>query len=119
VDRSSLSFWPRRSRGLKQARTKGTLLIYIIYGSRTILGFVGFVANLLNRATDGVRKSASKKSYFSSVCEYVKLLFSLMVPKKFRFNRTSTTVYTSQNFCTKETRNVFYSVACFLPIGML
>jgi hypothetical protein len=38
------------------------LLIYIIYGDRTIIGFVGFVANLLNRLTDGptvsVRKSA-------------------------------------------------------------
>jgi hypothetical protein len=38
------------------------LLIYIIYGDRTIIGFVGFV---VNRPTDGatvcVRKSASEK----------------------------------------------------------
>jgi hypothetical protein len=37
----------------------------MIYGDRTIIGFVGFVANLLNRPTDGatvsVRKSASEK----------------------------------------------------------
>jgi hypothetical protein len=42
--------------------------IYIIYGDRTIIGVVGFVANLLNRRTDGatvsVRKSASKKELF-------------------------------------------------------
>jgi Mg/Co/Ni transporter MgtE len=31
--------------------------IYIIDDDRTIIGFVGFVANLLNRPTDGVRKS--------------------------------------------------------------
>jgi hypothetical protein len=41
------------------------LLIYIIYGDRTITGFVGFVGNLLNRPTDGapvsVRKNASEK----------------------------------------------------------
>jgi hypothetical protein len=28
-------------------------LIYIIYGDRTIIGLIGFVANLLNRPTDG------------------------------------------------------------------
>jgi hypothetical protein len=41
------------------------LLIYIIYCDRTIIGFVGFVTNLLNTPTEGatvsVRKSASKK----------------------------------------------------------
>jgi hypothetical protein len=41
------------------------LLIYIIYDDRTIIRFVGLVANLLNRPTDGarvsVRKSASEK----------------------------------------------------------
>jgi hypothetical protein len=41
------------------------LLIYIIYGDRTIIGFVGFVANLLNRPTAGatvsVRKNGSEK----------------------------------------------------------
>jgi hypothetical protein len=41
------------------------LFIYIIYGDRTIVGVVGFVANLLNRSTDGatvnVRKSTSEK----------------------------------------------------------
>jgi hypothetical protein len=41
------------------------LLIYIIYCDRTIIGFVGFDTNLLNRPTEGatvsVRKSASKK----------------------------------------------------------
>jgi hypothetical protein len=40
-------------------------LIYIFYGDRTIIGFVGFVANLLNKPTDGatvsVRKSASER----------------------------------------------------------
>jgi hypothetical protein len=48
-------------------------------------GFIGFVANVLNRRTDGgtvsVRKSASEKELFSSACEYVKLQFSLRVPK--------------------------------------
>jgi hypothetical protein len=55
-----------------------------------LLGFVGFVVNLLNRPTDGatvrVLKSACekvrpKKSYFLSEWEYVKLPFSLRVPK--------------------------------------
>jgi hypothetical protein len=44
------------------------ILIYIIYGDRTIIGFVGFVANLLNKRTDGatvsVRKNASEKELF-------------------------------------------------------
>jgi hypothetical protein len=39
--------------------------IYIIYGERAIIGFVGLVVNLLNRpthrATVSVRKSASEK----------------------------------------------------------
>jgi hypothetical protein len=55
-----------------------------------LVGFVGFVVNLLNRPTDGATvhalKSASekvrpKKSYFLSTWEYVKLAFSLRVPK--------------------------------------
>jgi hypothetical protein len=55
-----------------------------------LLGFVGVVINLLNRPTDGAtvhgQKSVSenvrpKKSYFSSAWEYVKLPFSLRVPK--------------------------------------
>jgi hypothetical protein len=59
--------------------------------SVNLLGFVAFVVNLLNSPTDGatvsVRKSVykkvrPKKSYFSSPWEYVKLLFSLKVPKK-------------------------------------
>jgi hypothetical protein len=33
------------------------LLINIIYGDRTIIGFVGFLANLLNRPTDGATVS--------------------------------------------------------------
>jgi hypothetical protein len=41
------------------------LFMYLIYGDRTIIGFVGFAANLLNRPTDdatvNVRKSASEK----------------------------------------------------------
>jgi hypothetical protein len=41
------------------------LFIYIIYGNRTNIGFVGLVVNLLNRQADGatvsVRKNASKK----------------------------------------------------------
>jgi hypothetical protein len=44
------------------------LLIYIIYGDRTIIGFVGFVANLLNRPTDGatvsIRKCVRKRVTF-------------------------------------------------------
>jgi hypothetical protein len=68
--------------------------------SAGLLGFLGFVVNLLNRPTDRAtvhgQKSASKKvrpkkasekvrpkkSYFSSAWEYVKLPFSLRVPKK-------------------------------------
>jgi hypothetical protein len=42
------------------------ILIYIIYGDRTI---IGLIFNLLNRPTDGatvsVRKSASKKELLS------------------------------------------------------
>jgi hypothetical protein len=37
------------------------LLIYIIHGDRTIIGFVRFVANLLNRPTDGVTISVRKR----------------------------------------------------------
>jgi hypothetical protein len=46
-----------------------------------VTGFVGLVVNLLqsNRWRHGQRP---KKSYFSSACEYVKLLFSLRVLKK-------------------------------------
>jgi hypothetical protein len=48
-------------------------------------GFVGFVANLLNRATVAPRAASEKvrpkETYFSSACEYVKLPFSLNVPK--------------------------------------
>jgi hypothetical protein len=40
------------------------LLIYIIYGDRTIIGFVGFVANLLNRPTDGATDSVRKRVTF-------------------------------------------------------
>jgi hypothetical protein len=40
------------------------LLIYIIYGDRTIIGFVGFVANLLNKPTDGATVSVRKKVTF-------------------------------------------------------
>jgi hypothetical protein len=36
-------------------------LFYIIYSYRTIIGFVGFVANLLNRPTDGATVSVRKK----------------------------------------------------------
>jgi hypothetical protein len=32
------------------------LLIYIVYGNGTIIGFVSFVANLLNKPTDDARK---------------------------------------------------------------
>jgi hypothetical protein len=37
------------------------LLIYIIYGDRTIIGLVSFVANLLNRPTDGATANTSEK----------------------------------------------------------
>jgi hypothetical protein len=40
------------------------LLIYIIYGDRTTIGFVGFVANLLNRLTDGATVSVRKRVTF-------------------------------------------------------
>jgi hypothetical protein len=40
------------------------VLIYIIYGDRTIIGFVGFVANLLNRLTDGATVSVRKRVTF-------------------------------------------------------
>jgi hypothetical protein len=40
------------------------ILIYVIYHDRTVIDFVCFVANLLNKPTDGatvsVRKSASE-----------------------------------------------------------
>jgi hypothetical protein len=40
------------------------VLIYIIYGGRTIVGFVGFVANLLNRPTDGASVKIRKRVTF-------------------------------------------------------
>jgi hypothetical protein len=40
------------------------LLIYIIYGDRTIIGFVSFVGNLLHRPTDGATVSVRKKLTF-------------------------------------------------------
>jgi hypothetical protein len=51
------------------------LLIYIIYGDRTIIGFVGLLDRPTDSATVSVKKSASD-------CEYVKLPFSFRVPKK-------------------------------------
>jgi hypothetical protein len=48
----------------------------------TIIAFIGFVANLLNRATDGATVSVQKKVTFRPlVSRYVKLPFSLTVPK--------------------------------------
>jgi hypothetical protein len=47
-----------------------------------MIGFVGFVADLLNRPTDRRHGQRPKKSYFSSAYEYVKLPFSLRVHKK-------------------------------------
>jgi hypothetical protein len=38
--------------------------IYIVYGDRTIIGFVGFVDNLLNRPTDGATVSVRKRVTF-------------------------------------------------------
>jgi hypothetical protein len=65
------------------------LCIYLHNLWRQDIGFVGVVANLLNRPTDGTR-SATKKvrpknSYFSSACEYVKLPSSLTLPKNILF----------------------------------
>jgi hypothetical protein len=40
------------------------LLIYIIYGDRAIIGFVGFLANLLNKPIDGATVSVRKKLLF-------------------------------------------------------
>jgi hypothetical protein len=55
------------------------LLIYIICGDRTIIGFLD---NLLNRPTYGATVSVRKIVPFSSACEYVKLPFLLRMPKK-------------------------------------
>jgi hypothetical protein len=43
------------------------LLIYIIYGGRTIIGFVGFIANLLNRPTDAATVSVRKRVTFRAL----------------------------------------------------
>jgi hypothetical protein len=63
------------------------LHIYIIYGDRAIIGFVSFAANLLTDQQMAPRSASEtvrpKKSYFSSACEYVKLPFSLRVPKTY------------------------------------
>jgi hypothetical protein len=40
------------------------LFIYIIYGNRTMISFVGFVANLLNRLTDDATVRVRKKVTF-------------------------------------------------------
>jgi hypothetical protein len=40
------------------------LHIYIIYGDRRIIGFVGVVANLLTRPTDGATVSVRKRVIF-------------------------------------------------------
>jgi hypothetical protein len=56
--------------------------IYIIYDDRTIIGFVGFVVNLLNRPTDGAKVQRPKKSYFSSAFENVKLSFKVIFSEK-------------------------------------
>jgi hypothetical protein len=40
------------------------VLLYIIYGDRTIIGFVDFVANLLNKPTDGATVSVRKRISF-------------------------------------------------------
>jgi hypothetical protein len=48
------------------------LLIYIIYGDRTIIGFVGFVAMLLNRPTDGVRKRVTFRPPMSEITVFIK-----------------------------------------------
>jgi hypothetical protein len=62
------------------------LLIYIINGDRTTIGFVGLVVNLLNRPIDGETvqrpKKCVQKNYFSSAFENEQLPFSLRVPKK-------------------------------------
>jgi hypothetical protein len=43
------------------------VLNYIIYGDRTIIGFVGFIANLLNRPTDSATVSVRKTVTFRSL----------------------------------------------------
>jgi hypothetical protein len=53
---------------------------FTINDDKAIIGFVGFIPNLLNRRTDGITISV-RKSYFSFAYEYVKLPFSLRVPK--------------------------------------
>jgi hypothetical protein len=40
------------------------VLIYIVYGARTLFSFVGFVANLLNRPIDGATVSVRKRVTF-------------------------------------------------------
>jgi hypothetical protein len=42
-------------------------MIYIIYGDRTIIGFVDFVVNLVNRATDTATVSVRKRVTFRSL----------------------------------------------------
>jgi hypothetical protein len=85
--RPSLSFWPRRSRGLKKGEDKRHFLVFLDdrtnYKAKNIIGkitnlfrtgqlyidFVGFVANLLNRPTDGgagVRKRVTFRPLVST-----------------------------------------------------
>jgi hypothetical protein len=51
------------------------ILIYIIYGDRTIISFVDFVANLLNRPIDGdtvsVRKRVTFRPLVSTVTVFI------------------------------------------------
>jgi hypothetical protein len=63
---SMKKYLPRFFKFYQPKTTGGGFLIFewtLIYGDRTIISFVGFVANLLNRPTDGAtaRKSASEK----------------------------------------------------------
>jgi hypothetical protein len=55
------------------------LLIYIIYDDGTTIGFVGFVANVLNRPTEGATASVRKRVTFRALVS----TFSLRVQDTF------------------------------------
>jgi hypothetical protein len=66
------------------------VLIYIIYGDRTIIGFVGFVVNLLNRPTDGttvqrLKKCVRKRITFRPLLRTPKNIISNLAPFPGRF----------------------------------
>jgi hypothetical protein len=66
------------------------VLIYIIYGDRTIIGFVRFVVNLLNRPADGttvqrLKKCVRKRITFRPLLRTPKNIISNLAPFPGRF----------------------------------